>query len=88
MIYAANLAVASLLLTGVWWYASSGHRLVDEDLDPGMIRAYRIRGLTIPLVFLISIDISFFSVNAAVYSWMLLIVADTMLLRVLRRYGW
>ena len=88
VIYAANLALASLLLTGVWWYASSEHRLVDEDLDPGMIRAYRMRGLMIPLVFLISIGISFFSVNAALYSWMLLIVADTVLLRVLRRYDW
>ena len=58
------------------------------DIDPGMIRTYRIRGLAIPLLFLISIGVSFFSVNAAVYSWILLIVADTVFLRVLSKYGW
>jgi TMEM175 potassium channel family protein len=53
-----------------------------------MIRAYRIRGLVIPLVFLTSIGISFFSLNAAMYSWLPLLVGDTVLLRVLSRYGW
>ncbi len=53
-----------------------------------MIRAYRIRGLVTPLVFLTSIGISFFSLNAAMYSsWLPLLVGDTVLLRVLSRYG-
>jgi uncharacterized membrane protein len=86
-IYAGSLAVARLLLTAVWWYASSGHRLIDERFPMNTIRIYRIRGLAIPLVFLISIGISFFSVNVATYSWILLIVADTVLLRVLSRQG-
>jgi hypothetical protein len=86
--YAASLAVARLMLTAVWWYASSGGRLMDDELGPGMIRAYRIGGLTIPLLFLITISISFFSVNATVYSRVLLLVADNMLLRVLSKYGW
>lgn len=68
VIYAGSLAVARLLLAAVWWYASSGHRLIDEKVSPSMIRAYRIRGLVIPLVFLTSIGISFFSLNAAMYS--------------------
>jgi uncharacterized membrane protein len=87
-IYAGSLAITRLLLTAVWWYASSGRRLVDRDLDANMIKAYRIRGLAIPLIFLLSIFISFFSVSAAVYSWVLLIVVDFVLFRVLRRYGW
>jgi len=41
VIYAASLAVARLMLTAVWWYASSG-RLMDDELDDGMIRTYRI----------------------------------------------
>jgi len=61
---------------------------MDDELDPRMIRTYRIRGLAIPLLFLISIGVSFFSVNAAVYTWVLLLVADTVLLRVLSKYGW
>ena len=87
-IYAGNLAIARLLLTAVWWYATSGRRLVDDSLDPGMIRAFRIRGLAVPLVFLISIVISFFSVEAAIYSWLLLIVVDFVLLRILRQHRW
>lgn len=87
-IYAGSLAITRLLLTAVWWYASSGRRLVDRDLDANMIKAYRLRGLAIPLIFLLSICISFFSVSAAVYSWVLLMVVDFVLFRLLRRYGW
>ena len=85
--YAASVAVARLMLTAVWWYASSGHRLLDESFPESTITNYRIRGLAISLVFLISIGISFFSVSAATYSWLLLIVADTVLFRVLSRQG-
>jgi uncharacterized membrane protein len=87
-IYAGSLAITRLLLTAVWWYASSGRRLVDRDLDERTIKAYRLRGLAIPLIFLLSIFISFFSVSAAVYSWVLLMVVDFVLFRLLRRYGW
>ena len=87
-IYAGSLAITRLLLTAVWWYASSGRRLVDRDLDANMIKAYRLRGLAIPFIFLLSIFISFLSVSAAVYSWVLLIVVDFVLFRVLRRYRW
>ncbi len=85
-IYAGSFAVTRLLLTAVWWYATSGHRLVDDGLDLSTIRAWRVRGLAIPLVFLISIVVSFFSVEAAMYSWLLLFVVDVVLLRILRRY--
>jgi uncharacterized membrane protein len=85
-IYAGSFAITRLLLTAVSWYATSGHRLVDDDLDLGTIGAWRVRGLAIPLVFLISIVVSFFSVEAAVYSWLLLFIVDIVLLRILRRY--
>jgi uncharacterized membrane protein len=87
-IYAGSLAITRLLLTAVWWYASSGRRLVDRDLDERTIKAYRLRGLAIPLIFLLSIFISFFSVSAALYSWVLLMVVDFVLFRLLRRYRW
>ena len=41
VIYAASLTVARLMLTAVWWYALSG-RLMDDELEDGMIRTYRI----------------------------------------------
>ncbi len=84
-IYAGYLAVTRLMLTVVWWYASSGRRLVDAEVHPGTIRVYRLRGLIIPLIFLVSIGISFFSVRGAVFSWLVLLVGDFILLRILRR---
>ena len=86
-IYAASLAVARLLLTAVWWYASSGHRLIDESFPESTIRIYLVRGLAVALAFVISIGISFFSVSAATYFWILLVVADNVLIRVLSKDG-
>ena len=68
-IYAGSLAVARPLLIAAWRYATNRRRLVADDLDWGMIRAYRIRGLAVPLVLLISIVVSFFSVEGAIYPW-------------------
>ena len=86
-IYAASVAVARLLLTAVWWYASSGHRLIDESFPASTIRIYLVRGLAVALAFVISIGISFFSVSAATYFWILLVVADNALIRELSRDG-
>jgi uncharacterized membrane protein len=86
-IYAASVAVARLLLTAVWWYASSGHRLIDESFPESTIRIYLVRGLAVALAFVISIGISFFSVSAAMYFWILLVVADNVLIRVLSKDG-
>lgn len=86
-IYGGSMAVTRLLLSAVWWYASIGRRLIASDLDPGLIRAHHVRGVVIPLIFLISIGISFFSVRAAIYSWILLAFSNFVGLRMLyRRY--
>jgi uncharacterized membrane protein len=84
-IYAGSMAVTRLLLSAMWWYASGGQRLIVSDLDPGLIRAHHIRGVLIPLIFLISIAISFFSVRVAVYSWILLALGNFVDFRILRR---
>jgi uncharacterized membrane protein len=85
VIYAGSLTVTRLLLSLVWWYVSGKPHLANIDMDPGTMRAFGIRAWVIPLIFLVSIAISFFSVTAAVYSWLLLVIADFVLLRVLRR---
>lgn len=85
VIYAANAALASLLLVSISWYATKGHRLVDPDLDSEKERIRRVQGLVVPAVFLISIGVSFFSPMAAMYSWLLLIVTDPLLRRVWSR---
>jgi uncharacterized membrane protein len=85
VIYAGSLAITRLLLSLVWWYVSGRPHLANIDTDPSTMRAFGIRAWVIPLIFLVSIAITFFSVTAAVYSWLLLLIADFVLLRVLRR---
>jgi uncharacterized membrane protein len=74
--YAADAAVASLLLVGISWYARHGHRLVSEDVDDERARLRTAQGLAVPVVFLASIAISFWSPRVALYSWLLLAVTD------------
>jgi TMEM175 potassium channel family protein len=82
VIYAGSLAIARLPLTAIWWYATSHRRLlVHRNLDPSTVRLHRLRGLGIPLVFLLSIGISFVSIEAAKVSWVLLFVIDSVILR-------
>ena len=51
------------------------------------MRAFHIRSWALPLIFLALIAVAFFSVTAAVYSWLLLVIVDFVLLRALRRSG-
>ena len=74
--YASDAAVASLLLVSISWYAKRGHRLVSEDIDEERARLRAAQGLAVPLVFLASIAISFWSTELATASWLLLFVTD------------
>ena len=74
--YAADAAVASLLLVGISWYARHGHHLVPEDVDDERGRLRTAQGLAVPVVFLASIVISFWGSKLALYSWLLLAVTD------------
>ena len=85
VIYAVNAAVASLLLITISWYATGGHRLVAPDLDDEKERIRRLQGLAVPVVFLLSIGVSFFSPTAAMYSWLLLSVTDPLVRRLWSR---
>jgi uncharacterized membrane protein len=82
VIYAANAAVASLLLSAISWYAVRGHRLVPPDHDDEESKIRRLQGLAVPAVFLASIGVSFFSPMAAMYSWLLLAITDPIIRRV------
>jgi len=80
-IYAGTLAVSRLLLTMLYWYVTSANRSIAEAQDPATVRFFLIRGLTIPGIFLLSIAVSFYSVSAAIWSWVALIVVDAVILR-------
>jgi uncharacterized membrane protein len=80
-IYAGTLAIGRLLLTTIHWYSTRDDRLVGDPQDPREVRFYLIRGLAMPVIFLLSIGVSFFSVGAAIWSWVVMIVVDAVVLR-------
>jgi uncharacterized membrane protein len=80
-VYAATLAVGRLLLTAIHWYSTKDGRLLGEAQDPRTVRFFLIRGLTIPAIFLLSIAVSFFSVSAAILSWLVMLGVDTVVVR-------
>jgi len=82
--YAASLALARLLLALVWWYVFSGPIRTSDELDRGLANFHLLRSLAIPAIFLLSIGIAFLSPRAAIASWVLLVVADTMAWRLWR----
>ncbi len=61
IIYASNLILTNLMLSLLWWYATSNHRLVDQDIDPHFVRTVNRRNMTAPVVYLVSIGLSFLS---------------------------
>jgi len=81
VIYAINVSMASLLLVMTSWYANE-HGLTQPRMDQEATRRERIQGLAVPVVFMLSIAISFFSVTAAMYSWLFLLVANPLIRRV------
>ncbi len=46
--YLGALLVTGLLMWALWWYMSSGHRLVDPDLSPQVIRRHHIISSGVP----------------------------------------
>jgi uncharacterized membrane protein len=72
IIYAVHNILTSLSLTWLWRHASKDARLVETNLDPRLVRFANFRALLIPTVFLLSIGISFISVDVARLSWLLL----------------
>lgn len=83
--YAASLGVARLLLAVVWWYVVSGPIRTSDDLDHGLAKYHFLRSLAIPAIFFLSIGLAFLSPNAAVASWVLLVIVDAVIWRLWRK---
>src|ERR671920_2229122 len=71
IVYAAHNILAGLTLSWLWRHASKDGRLVEPNLDPRLVRFANFRALLIPSVFLLSIGLSFISVDVARLSWLL-----------------
>jgi uncharacterized membrane protein len=72
VVYFTHMILTSLSMALLWWYAARDRRLVDPDIDPFVIRYNYARILSLPVVFLFAIGISFISTAAAGYTVLLL----------------
>ena len=80
--YAGSVAVTGLLLSWLWWYATSGHHLVVDYLAPRLVSFFLLRALVPSLIFVLSIGISLISADAATLSWLLIPITHPLLSRI------
>lgn len=73
IIYCIVVIMTSSLLVSIWWYATRGHRLVDKNMNPLFIKGTFFILLSLPIIFGISIVISFFDLDLAQYFWLAII---------------
>jgi hypothetical protein len=67
--YAGLLSLMQLIFVLLWWYASSGRRLVSPTLEQSVITSERVRRLLQLCVYLISIGLALFSPLLALVVW-------------------
>jgi uncharacterized membrane protein len=73
VIYNFIVIMTSLLLALIWWYATKNKHLVDKNLDYLVIKGVLINLISIPVVFTISIIISFVNLDIAQYFWLVIV---------------
>lgn len=83
-LYAATLSVAGYAATGLMWLGLH-QKLLSPDVDPGLVEA-RIAGLvSTPLVFTLSIGVAAINPGAAMWVWLLALLADRPVSAILQR---
>jgi uncharacterized membrane protein len=70
--YAVSLMVTGLIILALWWYATSGHRLVDKQLDGGLIRHHQERSLIALVTLVLCIGLSYLNPYLAEASLLLI----------------
>jgi uncharacterized membrane protein len=77
ILYGLTIAGMGLALAGIWYYASKNHRLIDPKVQQQQIRLELVRVLTISVIFLLSIGITWIDDDLAKFSWILVGFAQT-----------
>ncbi|MGH9982266.1 MAG: TMEM175 family protein [Nitrososphaeraceae archaeon] len=72
VIYCVMVIMTSSLLATIWWHATRNKRLVDKNLHPLFIKGVLVNLISIPIVFTISIIISFVNLEIAQYFWLIM----------------
>jgi uncharacterized membrane protein len=85
IMYAGHNILAGLTLAWLWRYATKDGRLVETNLDPRAVRYNNLRARFLPTIFVLSIGISFISLEIARLSWLLTFLVRPVLLKYLQR---
>lgn len=84
--YALTMAATSLMFAITWVYAASNRRLVRSDLSKRYIRRSIIYDLIIPILFLLSIPLSFIDLDFAKYSWLFILIGPVLFMHLNRKH--
>jgi uncharacterized membrane protein len=74
ILYALVLTLAGSLLTIIWLHATK-NKLIDKTVSQNEIRNITLESIITPMVFLLSILVSFIDLRIAHYFWLVLIPA-------------
>ena len=80
IIYCIIVIMTSLLLALIWWYAKK-NKYLDKNLHPFFIKGIFLKLVSVPIVFTISIIISFVDLNIPHYFWLLIVPLNTVIRR-------
>lgn len=72
IIYSLMVILTSSLLAMIWWHATKDNLLIDKNLHQFYIKGVMINLISIPLVFTVSIIISFVNLDIAEYFWLVI----------------
>ena len=81
IIYCIVVILTSLLLALIWWYATTNKYLIDNNLHPFFIKGMFLKLMVVPIVFTISIIISFVNLDMARYIWLLIVPLNIVIRR-------
>ncbi len=85
VLYAGAQGLGGVVLAGLWQHATADHRLTAPDLPASLVARYRGRLLASSGIFGASILVSFASVPAAQFVWLLVFLLSWISMRRLRR---
>jgi Predicted integral membrane protein len=71
--FAGIMSATGFILCIVWWYATHNEHLVNKDIHPHIVKYLFLRSLAVPVIFLISIGISFVNIQFTEFFWTLIL---------------
>jgi uncharacterized membrane protein len=83
--YSLAIAALGISMALIWWYASSGHRLIAPAVSQQEIRTINIRLFVAPVMFLVAVPFAYVSSTAVIVVWWLSPFAVLLATRLLGR---